>query len=495
MSEEENQKLKEMIQSLGAGRTVDAQTFEDLGRKQREIAEAEAALKDMQKTFQEKLEEVPSAACGRCSGVVELWSCGDGWTSEVGPCYFVFVQPNVCSAEVGYREADPAESLFSLHGLEDADHLEQMQELQKAGRCRPPCRMVLSCFTSNQEQVLKAKEEEVEELRRELALLRNPGRAMQKYPRPILSLCSGAHKVMLTCRAIPTEIHERIQSYTLHQLAREICHLALRGDQVNEMLYAGHSKVSLAIDNTFEEALAQLSAVEAMLTSCAPRSDSPKILGTTDIDRYPQISTDIHRYPQIMSETSIVTLLGRTEEVRCSTDMLLVNPNRGFGWHQDNQNGPIEFKDAIRWWVAMDACGQDGFGAPEYLLGSHRNESVSSDAVFVNLEDGDLDTFPRKTRYTPEPGDLIIWDSRTIHRIVAPPGQKWDHGTQRRAIGGTMAKAGAVYINKGGASGISDLAGHTQQNGELLGGPYFPRIYPNRVKEEEAGVATLRGIM
>ena len=32
-SEEENQKLKEMIQSLGAGRTVDAQTFEDLGRK------------------------------------------------------------------------------------------------------------------------------------------------------------------------------------------------------------------------------------------------------------------------------------------------------------------------------------------------------------------------------------------------------------------------------------------------------------------------------
>lgn len=44
--EEENQKLKEMINSLGAGR-VDARTFEDLGRKQREIAEAEAALKEL----------------------------------------------------------------------------------------------------------------------------------------------------------------------------------------------------------------------------------------------------------------------------------------------------------------------------------------------------------------------------------------------------------------------------------------------------------------
>eukprot|EP00931_Biecheleriopsis_adriatica_P115864 TRINITY_DN91616_c0_g1_i1.p1 TRINITY_DN91616_c0_g1~~TRINITY_DN91616_c0_g1_i1.p1 ORF type:complete len:682 (+),score=171.18 TRINITY_DN91616_c0_g1_i1:60-2048(+) len=182
----------------------------------------------------------------------------------------------------------------------------------------------------------------------------------------------------------------------------------------------------------------------------------------------------------------IVSQLARTDEVRCSTDMLLVNPNRGFGWHQDNQNGPIDFPDAIRWWVAMDRCGQDDFGAPEYLLGSHRNESVSGDAVFVNLEDGDLGDFRRKTKFIPEPGDLIVWNARTIHRIVAPPDQKWENGTQRRAIGGTMAKGGATYINKGGASGISDLAGHSQINGEALGGPYFPRIFPSRVEEEEA---------
>jgi len=177
--------------------------------------------------------------------------------------------------------------------------------------------------------------------------------------------------------------------------------------------------------------------------------------------------------------------LGRTEEVRCSTDMLLVNPNRGFGWHQDNQNGPIDFPDAMRWWVAMDACGQDDFGAPEYLLGSHRNGSVEDSAVFVNLEDGDLTRFHKSTKYTPEPGDLIIWNARTIHRIVAPPNQRWDDGTQRRALGGTVAKANTRYINKGGASGISDLAGHNQVNGDLLGGPYFPRIYPRRVPEEE----------
>mmetsp|Transcript_30845 Transcript_30845/g.102721 ORF Transcript_30845/g.102721 Transcript_30845/m.102721 type:complete len:677 (-) Transcript_30845:331-2361(-) len=176
--------------------------------------------------------------------------------------------------------------------------------------------------------------------------------------------------------------------------------------------------------------------------------------------------------------------VGRTEEIRVSTDMLLVNPNKGFGWHQDNQNGPIGFPDAMRWWCAMDRCGEKDYGAPEYLLGSHRNQSVSDDAVFVKLEDGDLSAFPNSTKFLPEPGDLIIWNARTIHRILAPPEQSWDEGVSRRAIGGTVAKGGTNYFNKGGASGISDLAGHTQKNGEKLNSAYFPRIYPSVVPEE-----------
>lgn len=181
----------------------------------------------------------------------------------------------------------------------------------------------------------------------------------------------------------------------------------------------------------------------------------------------------------------VLSQLGRSPEIRVTTDMLLVNPNKGFGWHQDNQNGPIDFPDAIRWWVAMDKCGENDFGAPEYMLGSHRNKTVSDEAVFVDIKDGDLPSYARTTKFIPEAGDLIIWDSRTIHRIVAPPGQSWTEGTQRRALGGTAAKSGAIYLNKGGASAISDLAGHDQQGGELLGGPYFPRIYPSRVEEEE----------
>eukprot|EP00930_Biecheleria_cincta_P003288 TRINITY_DN104212_c0_g1_i1.p1 TRINITY_DN104212_c0_g1~~TRINITY_DN104212_c0_g1_i1.p1 ORF type:complete len:684 (+),score=104.90 TRINITY_DN104212_c0_g1_i1:217-2052(+) len=181
----------------------------------------------------------------------------------------------------------------------------------------------------------------------------------------------------------------------------------------------------------------------------------------------------------------ILAQVGRSEDIRVSTDMLLVNPNKGFGWHQDNQNGPIDFPDALRWWVAMDRCGHQDFGAPEYIYGSHKNKSVSDEAVFVNLEDGDLSNFTKRSKFVPEPGDLIIWDARTIHRIVAPPGQSWAEGMKRRALGGTAAKSGAVYLDKGGASAISDLAGHDLQGGQPLGGPYFPRIYPSRVESEE----------
>jgi hypothetical protein len=183
----------------------------------------------------------------------------------------------------------------------------------------------------------------------------------------------------------------------------------------------------------------------------------------------------------------ILSQLGRTPEIRITTDLLMVNPNKGFGWHQDNQNGPISHDDCLRWWVAMDPCGENGIGAPEYLRGSHRNSSVSTDAVFVNVEDGDLPKYVNDIEsFVCEPGDLIVWHGRSVHRILAPPGQAWVDGTRRRSLGGTAAKGGTIYRDLGGAQAISDLAGHDQKSGELLNSPYFPRIYPDRPADEMA---------
>jgi hypothetical protein len=65
------------------------------------------------------------------------------------------------------------------------------------------------------------------------------------------------------------------------------------------------------------------------------------------------------------------------KELRLATDLLMVNPNKGFKWHQDNQNGPIDAfaggrdahdapHNALRWWVTMDETPAD-HGAPVYL--------------------------------------------------------------------------------------------------------------------------------
>ena len=81
---------------------------------------------------------------------------------------------------------------------------------------------------------------------------------------------------------------------------------------------------------------------------------------------------------------SALANVSNAEELRLSTDLLMVNPNKGFKWHQDNQNGPIDaFQEdfsALRWWVTMDDCPPD-HGAPVYLKGSHRNTKVTSDMV------------------------------------------------------------------------------------------------------------------
>ena len=47
----------------------------------------------------------------------------------------------------------------------------------------------------------------------------------------------------------------------------------------------------------------------------------------------------------------ILRQAGRTDEIRLSTDLLMVNPNKGFKWHQDNQNGPIKVEDGLRFWI------------------------------------------------------------------------------------------------------------------------------------------------
>ena len=168
-------------------------------------------------------------------------------------------------------------------------------------------------------------------------------------------------------------------------------------------------------------------------------------------------------------------------EIRVSTDLLMVNPNKGFKWHQDNQNGPLTCGhggklDGLRFWVTMDETPA-AYGAPVYLRRSHENKCVDKDVVFVKLDEGDLAQYADDVvEFRPMPGDMLIWHPRSIHKVDGAPNGDWQ-GRKRRVLGGTVAIDDAFYQGKKKAL-FSDMGSHSLQQGDPLKSPFFPIIYP-----------------
>ena len=179
----------------------------------------------------------------------------------------------------------------------------------------------------------------------------------------------------------------------------------------------------------------------------------------------------------------VLAQCGRTDEIRISTDLLMVNPNKGFKWHQDNQNGPIEWEEGIRFWITMDETPKD-YGAPVYLKGSHKNTAVDDQAVFVDIEQhGLMEYNQQRLEFRTQPGDMLIWHPRCIHKVDGPEDGIWT--SYRRVLGGTAAKGGSFYHDKTGTGGVlSDLGRHGLRDGDKLQSPFFPIVYPQFDKKE-----------
>mmetsp|Transcript_8497 Transcript_8497/g.25173 ORF Transcript_8497/g.25173 Transcript_8497/m.25173 type:complete len:418 (-) Transcript_8497:220-1473(-) len=173
----------------------------------------------------------------------------------------------------------------------------------------------------------------------------------------------------------------------------------------------------------------------------------------------------------------VLAQCGRTDEIRVSTDLLMVNPNKGFKWHQDNQNGPISWEEGLRFWITMDETPKE-YGAPVYLKGSHKNDVVDEQAVFVDIQQDGLEDYNKKLlEFRTMPGDMLIWHPRTIHKVDGPSDGIWT--SYRRVLGGTVAKAGSVYHDKRGSGGVlSDLGRHGLEDGNPLKSSFFPVVYP-----------------
>jgi hypothetical protein len=131
----------------------------------------------------------------------------------------------------------------------------------------------------------------------------------------------------------------------------------------------------------------------------------------------------------------------------------------------------------------MDETPQD-YGAPVYLKGSHKNNAVDPQAVFIDINQDGLETYKNeRLEFRTEPGDMLVWHPRTIHKIDGPADGIWT--SYRRVLGGTVAKGGTTYHDKRGTGGVlSDLGRHGLNDGDDLKSPFFPVIYPNFDKYE-----------
>eukprot|EP00552_Chaetoceros_brevis_P001678 CAMPEP_0197740544 /NCGR_PEP_ID=MMETSP1435-20131217/24484_1 /TAXON_ID=426625 /ORGANISM="Chaetoceros brevis, Strain CCMP164" /LENGTH=173 /DNA_ID=CAMNT_0043330271 /DNA_START=22 /DNA_END=543 /DNA_ORIENTATION=+ len=126
------------------------------------------------------------------------------------------------------------------------------------------------------------------------------------------------------------------------------------------------------------------------------------------------------------------------------------------------------------------------YGAPVYLKGSHNNDVVDEQAVFVDIEQNGLEDFKDKIgEFRTMPGDMLIWHPRTIHKVDGPSDGIWT--TYRRVLGGTVAKGGTIYHDKTGSGGVlSDLGRHGLEDGQKLDSAFFPIVYPTFDKSEAA---------
>lgn len=124
------------------------------------------------------------------------------------------------------------------------------------------------------------------------------------------------------------------------------------------------------------------------------------------------------------------------------------------------------------------------YGAPVYLKGSHHNDVVDEQAVFVDIEQEGLEDYRNElAAFRTMPGDMLIWHPRTIHKVDGPDDGIWT--TYRRVLGGTVAKGGTVYTDKTGSGGVlSDLGHHGLQDKDKLESPFFPKVYPQFDKNE-----------
>ena len=173
--------------------------------------------------------------------------------------------------------------------------------------------------------------------------------------------------------------------------------------------------------------------------------------------------------------------------------------NQPTPWHQDAAQWPMEGRQICSSWLSIDRVTRDT-GALRFAAGSHkgplyrpympaeRQADLQRDAHFFAGDVPDVDAEPERFQivsYDTEPGDVVFFHPRTLHAAFGSASTHPRRTLSTRFMGEDMRwkRKHTVFFPW--------IAAVDLQDGDLIRGPRFPRVWPPAPDEERSSIAAL----
>lgn len=166
--------------------------------------------------------------------------------------------------------------------------------------------------------------------------------------------------------------------------------------------------------------------------------------------------------------------------------------NQPTPWHQDAAQWPMEGRQICSSWLSIDRVTRET-GALRFVAGSHngplyrpyvpaeRQADLQRDAHLFEGELPDVDAEPQRfeiVSYDTEPGDVVFFHPRTVHAAFGSASTHPRRTLSTRFMGDDMRwkRKHTVFFPW--------IAAVDLQDGDLIRGPRFPRVWPPAPQEE-----------
>ncbi len=150
-------------------------------------------------------------------------------------------------------------------------------------------------------------------------------------------------------------------------------------------------------------------------------------------------------------------------------------------WHQDSPYYFVEGSQTVSFWIPIDPVQE---ATLRLVAGSHLwakpvlpvrwiddTHFYADPGDYLPVPDPDRDPSMRVVEWEMEPGDVVLFDFRTVHGAHGNP-----HGRRRRVLSLRWVGDDAFYVERPGRTS-PPFPGHDMKAGQKLREDWFPVIW------------------